>query len=100
MKNVKPRLVFGHYATLFDPLFKAYDFFISSIEDTVEFEQEPITFRPVKPEVTFTQASKDNNWKFSMNLTYDFSENPNKEEVSKIINGLASDTIDPLPRKL
>ena len=100
MKNVKPREVFGHYQILFDPLFKAYDLFVTSLEDTVEFEQEPISSRPVKPEVTFTQATEDNDWKFSMNLTYDFSENPNKEVVSDYFNNLTSDTIDPMPKKL
>ena len=100
MKNVKPREVFGHYQILFDPLFKAYDLFVTSLEDTVEFEQEPISSRPVKPEVTFTQASEDNDWNFSMNLTYDFSENPNKEVVSDYFNNLTSDTIDPMPKKL
>ena len=66
----------------------------------VNREQEPISSRPVKPEVTFTQASEDNDWKFSMNLTYDFSENPNKEAVSDYFNNLTSDTIDPMPKKL
>ena len=92
MKNVKPREVFGHYQILFDPLFKAYDLFVTSLEDTVEFEQEPISSRPVKPEVTFAQASEDNDWKFS--------ENPNKEVVSDYFNNLTSDTIDPMPKKL
>lgn len=99
MKNVKPRRVFNNYQRLLNPLFKAYAIFVGSAGEIVEFTGNSPLKRPVTPEVTFTPSSEANGWKFSMNLTYDFSNNPNKEEVSKLMNGLISTISNPIPKK-
>ncbi len=54
--------------------------------------------RIIDVDTDFVPATKDNGWKFSMVLSYDLSNNINKEQVAETLNNLISDTIDPLPR--
>ena len=99
MENLQPRRVFNNYQRLLNPLFKAFGVFVSATDEITEFNNESPLKKPVIPEVTFTPSSEANGWKFSMNFTYDFSNNPNKEEVSKLMNGLISNISNPIPKK-
>tara|TARA_R100000152_G_C6645327_1_gene88564 strand:- start:70 stop:354 length:285 start_codon:yes stop_codon:yes gene_type:complete len=92
MKNTQR--IFNNYQKLLVPLFEAFGEFESQFSH-LQLNSEG---RQVKHEITLDPACEANGWKFTMNLSYDLSENKNKEEVSRTLNLLISEGADPLSK--
>ena len=92
MKNTQR--IFNNYQKLSVPLFEAFGEFESQVSH-LQLNSEG---RQVKHEITLDPACEANGWKFTMNLSYDLSENKNKEEVSRALNLLVSEGADPLSK--
>ena len=73
MKNTQR--IFNNYQKLLVPLFEAFGEFESQVSH-LQLNSEG---RQVKHEITLDPACEANGWKFTMNLSYDLSENKNYE---------------------
>tara|TARA_B100000085_G_scaffold277566_1_gene298152 strand:+ start:542 stop:904 length:363 start_codon:yes stop_codon:yes gene_type:complete len=96
--NNLPDQTFLHYTAILQPLWKAREMWIATdnlyIDDYYNNAANP---KPIKTGVSYTPATKENGWKFTMSLTYDISDCDAAEDLANVFNTMCNGN-DPLPK--
>ena len=95
--NNLPDNTFLHYAAILQPLWKAREMWIATTnlyDDDFNNMQNP---KPITNGVSYTPATKENGWKFTMSLTYDISNCNVAEDLANVLNTMCNGN-DPLPK--